>query len=593
MQKLSSIEISNFRSIENLKLDLGENTVLVGNNNVGKSNILNAIKWFLKPYALKESDFLNPQKRVEVVGTISGLDDSTLDMLDPVHKNRIEPLLVGSTMTFRKRYESPSESARSIRIEIQKKSGDELEWIMNPTGIKEAIQDLFPEPIFIEAMNDANEDICRNKSGTSISKLISQIIDPFVKRHSEQVEKTLDEIRQLTEASGERRDPELLKVDRGLSSKMKTLFPGIELRVHVPTPTLKEIFRHGTLKAIESSSLKEETEISQLGHGAQRMAQMSLIQFLADQETIDTASRTLLLIDEPELYLHPNAIELLSESLRVLGQKTYQIVFSTHSPQFIHKERIKNTILVRKCENGRTYRKDTLQESISRIVSDQPSQLDLLFDFENSKEVFFSNMVVFGEGRTEKLLVPEIWEHTFGISMGCAQIAFVGLNGCGSSKKCLDIVTCMGLEAVALVDLDFAFRMAVSQGIISEDNPHIVESKRIFKKLSCKHPIKLQSDGFPCKFEGHLNPEEAFALFASDCSSEPHIEGLKSMLLDNGFWLWSEGSIETHLGLESKKDKDRRKYIKQLRRGEIEIKNESAIDFLNYLNSNKPVQNTN
>ena len=53
--------------------------------------------------------------------------------------------------------------------------------------------------------------------------------------------------------------------------------------------------------------------LSTLGHGAQRSIQMTLIRHLADLKlnNQEQATTTLLLIDEPELYLHPQAIEIL------------------------------------------------------------------------------------------------------------------------------------------------------------------------------------------------------------------------------------------------------------------------------------------
>ena len=45
--RLTRIEIRNFRSIRHLVLDLGETTVLIGPNNVGKTAILDAVRLLL------------------------------------------------------------------------------------------------------------------------------------------------------------------------------------------------------------------------------------------------------------------------------------------------------------------------------------------------------------------------------------------------------------------------------------------------------------------------------------------------------------------------------------------------------------------
>ena len=46
--KLRHIEIQNFRGITNLNLDLGDTTVLIGENNTGKTAVLDAIRFALR-----------------------------------------------------------------------------------------------------------------------------------------------------------------------------------------------------------------------------------------------------------------------------------------------------------------------------------------------------------------------------------------------------------------------------------------------------------------------------------------------------------------------------------------------------------------
>jgi len=63
-----------------------------------------------------------------------------------------------------------------------------------------------------------------------------------------------------------------------------------------------------------------------------------------------TPERTLLLIDEPELYLHPQGIEQVRQALKQLAGGRYQVLFSTHSPLMLHRDHAGNTVMVRKPE---------------------------------------------------------------------------------------------------------------------------------------------------------------------------------------------------------------------------------------------------
>ena len=54
---LSKVTIRNFKSIKKVEVQLSCFTPIIGQNNVGKSNILNAVNWLIKPGALESAHF--------------------------------------------------------------------------------------------------------------------------------------------------------------------------------------------------------------------------------------------------------------------------------------------------------------------------------------------------------------------------------------------------------------------------------------------------------------------------------------------------------------------------------------------------------
>ncbi|MCV5648186.1 ATP-binding protein, partial [Escherichia coli] len=87
--------------------------------------------------------------------------------------------------------------------------------------------------------------------------------------------------------------------------------------------------------------------MSRFGHGTQRSIQMALIQYLADikKRSDDTKkSNTLIFIDEPELYLHPSAINSVRESLVALSDLGFQVIISTHSASMLSAKHACNAI---------------------------------------------------------------------------------------------------------------------------------------------------------------------------------------------------------------------------------------------------------
>ena len=71
---ISNISILNFKSIKNQSFDLSSYTPLVGYNNAGKTNLLEAIKWVLRKSSLPEASFNNVQEKVSMIATINGID---------------------------------------------------------------------------------------------------------------------------------------------------------------------------------------------------------------------------------------------------------------------------------------------------------------------------------------------------------------------------------------------------------------------------------------------------------------------------------------------------------------------------------------
>ena len=121
---------------------------------------------------------------------------------------------------------------------------------------------------------------------------------------------------------------ELANIDNNVNAKVADLFPGMSIKLHFDTPTMDDLIKAGTLKVFEGQG--DARDFSSYGHGAQRSIQIALIQYLAEVKRQASGSTTLLLIDEPELYLHPFAIEQVREALLSLSSSGYQVVITTH-----------------------------------------------------------------------------------------------------------------------------------------------------------------------------------------------------------------------------------------------------------------------
>ncbi len=559
MHSLSHIRIKNFKSCHDIDLILSDFTPLVGYNNGGKSNILEAIRWLLRATALSEKDFHDPLQPVEISGQVDGITDQILENLIPQHRDRITPFCQNGILRIRRVQPGPDVPVRNIRLEIRNPDIEDEQaenaWAVNPNGIDAAIKTIFPEPIEISAMQDSIEDVCKSKSTTTIGKLISEIMAPIEQQHGAALHAALEGIRAKFEAEGEERAKELNDFDQRANENLKELFPGIQVRIHVPSPEIKELFKNGTIKIIEDGFDKCR-DVQALGHGAQRSIQMALIRYLADIKAHgnQNPTRTLLLIDEPELYLHPQAVEYVRSALKSLAEKEYQVIFATHSPLMISADDIGTTVIVWKNNHNKSYSRKRLSDAIKEVIDDAPSQLQTLFELSNSSQILFSDKVIITEGRTEQRLLPEIYHLINHQTLSTNKTALVSPGGAGNTIKCMKILAAMGIPAKAIVDLDFVFKNAVGGHLLPDNDLDVIACRDIFKALSRDHDFHLSDDGFPQK-GGSLHPAAAFALFAKQPESSQHIESLHQKMLAHNIWLWEKGAIEEYLGIEGKNEK--------------------------------------
>ena len=109
----------------------------------------------------------------------------------------------------------------------------------------------------------------------------------------------------------------------------------------------------------------------------------------------------------------------------------------------------------------------------------------------------------------------------------------------------------IGVLGKALVDLDFAFREAVSSGLLASDDPDLTACLGIIADLAVKGNFEVDAAGLP-QNSPLMSAAEAFHVLALDAAAASHISALHDKLLEHQVWLWQHGVFEHHLGLTGK-----------------------------------------
>jgi hypothetical protein len=555
MHALTYIKISNLRSCLSTELSINEFTPIVGYNNAGKSTILSAIEWLLAPTALTATDFNVTDQPLIVEGKVVGIADAILDAMPNNHAQAIRPYLSNGEIRIRRKMPSPG-TAATAKLEVRDlgvtdESADTA-WRSNPTGLDGAIKAIFPTPIRVQAMEKAGDDVGKSSKTNTIGRLITAITEEVKRAHEAEFTIALKTIRDRLAADGESRAVELQTLDTEASEQLEDLFPGLSLKIDLAPPEIPDLFKSGTVQVIESDGPGCIRSFDSVGHGAQRCIQMALIRHLAAKTAASAESprTTLLLIDEPELYLHPQGIEQVRLALKKLSQNGYQVVFSTHSPALITRDSAPDTVIVRK--NGTpltTSARNPLRAATAAAISLAAHQSRMIFELGRASEVFFSDKVLLVEGKTEARLLPKAYEALRGKSLKGDRLGLVAVDSSSNLVPAKRVLMEMQIEAIALADLDFAFKVAPRQGLLPDTDSDLATALPILARLSmvAGADFLLETDGLPKK-GGTLEPADAWAAFAADPDGRAVAESLHAKLLPHGFWLWVVGTIEDALG---------------------------------------------
>lgn len=154
-----------------------------------------------------------------------------------------------------------------------------------------------------------------------------------------------------------------------------------------------------------------------------------------------------LLVEEPELYLRPQAQRYLYRLLRALSLGGNQVIYSTHAPAFLNVARLEELALV---EHG--------GELGTRIVQPEPLPAEeefrvvSEFDAERS-ELFLAHVALLVEGRTEKLAFPFVFQ-ALGHDADREAISIVECGGKSNLVLFARICRAAGVPFVAVHDRD-------------------------------------------------------------------------------------------------------------------------------------------
>jgi len=377
----------------------------IGENSVGKSNIFDAINWSLGPVY---PSFNSTLAQDHYMG------DSDNEISITLHFDNGQRLQLAENWTdSRGNTKSGLNLSGGYITDVERQR-----YCSGYLGVDRAILDYLPSnrwSLLGRILLDINEmfkndEVVNEETGEVTKKTdlfkqgIEQIRDEilFSVRNQQGVEVMKQFIQTLQRESAKQLNkPESdFKIDLNLYDPWN-FFRTLQLIVH-------------------ESDLNLSFQASHLGMGVQASISIAVLKAYSQ---IKLNNSTPLFIDEPELFLHPQAQRNFYKVLQELADGGTQVFYTTHSPDFLTVGRFHEIFIVRKNATDGTYvrsaKPSDFLTDLNLRTGIQTNEADLMLQYKNAyeetgdtqkaNEAFFAKKVILVEGQSESLCLPYLF----------------------------------------------------------------------------------------------------------------------------------------------------------------------------------------
>jgi len=437
--QIKKITIHNFRSIATGTFNVGDYSLLIGANNSGKSNIMDALRIFYekdikfeesRDFPKFETDDNESWIEIEYI-----LDNDEYESLKEEYKQPNNSLKVRKYFLTNQK-DSKGKNKLGIYAYIQNLISDEHFY-----GAKNVQQGKLGEIIYIPAVSKLDEHT-KLSGPSALRELLNDIVKKLVK--SSVAFRNLTVQFEAFTAGFKTEKTDDNKSISGLETEINAYIQDWEVEFELDISPVNEvdIIKNLISYKIIDSVLDERFEAGQFGQGFQRHLIFTLIQMSAKYQTTANPSdkkefspnMTLLLFEEPEAFLHPTQQSILCRSLKgIATQEGNQVLLSSHSPHFVSHNSDDIPSIIRLCNHkGKTVIGQIEYEDLNRIFTSNLEINDIVkgtrfeADSDDLKEdmealkyfmwldsercgMFFAKQILMVEGPTEKVLLNHLF----------------------------------------------------------------------------------------------------------------------------------------------------------------------------------------
>lgn len=443
--KLIELQIKNFGCIDEngITIKIDDIVVLIGPNNVGKTTSIRAYEMFANSGTiLKIDDFYqnNENNPVEIAGVFGEITNEDKQQIGEkwIYKNNDKQ----DVIKYKWRWEKSG-----VKGEKYSWYDKEGKWEKGGMGGWDSkIASCIPVPLKISPFDDSIQ--LENK----IVELLTSAVKENVKNDQSKVAKLLDQVNDLANEVKKQIAEELNKTTSRLQKNLNEVFPehNVDIAPQADKIEVDKILATGTHLNVAGNDGKYYPLANQ-GSGLQRAFLWSAIEALADtgkmksgRSTIESEKPKMLLVEEPESFLHPPAVRLAREALYKIAElDNWQVMITTHSPIFIDVSKPHTTIIRVEKNEGATKIFSTEKAQFS---DKERERLQMIRNCHPTiNEIFFANKVILVEGDTEQVTFSQVKEE---------RVTIINCRGKANIPMFEKILNHFGVEYIAVHDLD-------------------------------------------------------------------------------------------------------------------------------------------
>src|SRR5690606_1726854 len=555
--KLHKLIIQNFRSIGNnpVEIDLSDIAILVGPNNVGKSSILRAYEILMLDgstegyFTLEDfpNKIINPEKQ-PLLELHTLVDKDSKPGSEWCQKFDENYYLVKEKWAWGN---IGAGDRFGFNFELGRWSNhDDKE--MYPWGPANKAQSYRPYPHRISAFATPEEQT--DEFIKLLEAIVLQKLEDIKGKADSDYSLLLKNIVQLQKVVVEQGKEEIGNLEEKLSNEVSKIFPNYKVEFD---PKHSEPSQNAVQFFSEDSELRIGPKngfmstIENQGSGSRRTLIWAALKLLSEQgvkarpkgsrkksaDQISQIRGKLLLMDEPEICLHTKAIREMKNTLYNLTEDSnWQVIITTHSPQFIDISKDNTTIVrVDKKEGTENIQGTTLyRPDMVQLGKDDKENLKFLNLIDpHVSEFFFGRKNVIVEGDTEytafnylKALKPEKY----------TDLHVIRARGKATIVSLAKILNHFGSDYSILHDTDKPLLISGNKNPAWKSNENILEE---VKKVSDGSEVRLVcsiinfEEAFLVTNYKDTKPYNALENMKKDIDSFKDVESLLDGLIDH------------------------------------------------------------